>query len=59
MGYVMRTRLAVAADLLQRTNTSIGEVARRAGYSGEASFSRAFKRAFGIAPGAYRTRRAA
>jgi AraC family transcriptional regulator, alkane utilization regulator len=54
MAYVMRTRLAVAATLLERTNTSIGEVAGRAGYSSEASFARAFKRAFGIAPGAYR-----
>jgi len=56
MAYVMRTRLALAATLLEQTNASIGEVARRAGYSSEASFGRAFKRAFGIAPGAYRRR---
>ena len=55
MAYVTRTRLAVAATLLQRTSLSIGEVARRTGYSSQASFARAFKRAFGVAPGAYRT----
>jgi AraC-like DNA-binding protein len=54
MSYVTRTRLAVGATLLQRTNISIGEVAKRTGYSSEASFSRAFKRTFGLAPGAYR-----
>jgi AraC-like DNA-binding protein len=59
MGYVTRTRLGVAAALLERTSLSIGEIARRAGYSSQASFTRAFKRAFGIAPGAYRTRPAA
>jgi transcriptional regulator GlxA family with amidase domain len=55
MGYVTRTRLAVGATLLQRTPMSIAEVARRTGYSTEASFSRAFKRAFGVSPGVFRT----
>jgi AraC-like DNA-binding protein/mannose-6-phosphate isomerase-like protein (cupin superfamily) len=56
MSYVTRTRLGVAATLLQRTRVSIAQVARRSGYSSEASFSRAFKREFGIAPGAYRAK---
>ena len=55
MSYVTRTRLAIGATLLERTTTPIREVARRCGYSSEASFSRAFKRAFGVAPGAYRS----
>jgi transcriptional regulator GlxA family with amidase domain len=54
MNYVIRTRLARAATLLEGTSLSIGQVARRAGYSSQASFARAFKRAFGVAPGAYR-----
>jgi AraC-like DNA-binding protein len=31
-------------------------ITRRAGYETEASFSKAFKREFGVAPGAYRRR---
>src|SRR5215831_21115058 len=54
MAYVTRTRLAVAATLLQRTSISIAEIARRTGYSSQPAFARAFKRAFGVTPGAYR-----
>lgn len=53
MSYVTRTRLATAARLL-RTDATIVEIAHRCGYASESSFSRAFKRAFGLAPGAYR-----
>ena len=52
--YINRARLAHAASLLQGTDTSLADVAARAGYSSEFSFSKAFKRAFGLAPGAYR-----
>ena len=55
MSYLTRTRLAVAAALLRRPNVTVGEAARRAGYASESSFSRAFKRAFGVAPGSYRS----
>ncbi len=54
IAYVTRSRLAIGATLLHRTAMSIGEVARRIGYSSEASFGRAFKRAFGVGPGTYR-----
>ena len=54
IAYLTRSRLATAATLLDRTTMSIGEVARRAGYANEASFGRAFSRAFGVAPGRYR-----
>jgi AraC-like DNA-binding protein len=54
IAYLTRVRLATAAMLLDRTAMSIGEVARRAGYANEASFGRAFSRAFGVAPGKYR-----
>jgi transcriptional regulator GlxA family with amidase domain len=54
MSYVRRTRLASAAMLLQRTNLTLGDVARRTGYASEASLSRAFRRSFGVSPGAYR-----
>ena len=51
---ITRTRLAHAAGLLRSSDASLAEVAARAGYAIEFSFSKAFKRAFGIAPGAYR-----
>jgi AraC-like DNA-binding protein len=52
--YLTRTRLAHATALLRTTNAPIAEVAMRAGYASEYSFGRAFKRTFGVAPGAYR-----
>jgi AraC family transcriptional regulator, alkane utilization regulator len=52
--YITRTRLARAAALLHKTDAPIAEIATRAGYASEFSFGKAFKRTFGVAPGAYR-----
>jgi transcriptional regulator GlxA family with amidase domain len=52
--YLTRTRLAHAAALLRTTDASLAQVAGRAGYATEFSFGKAFKRVFGVAPGAYR-----
>ena len=52
--YITRTHLAHAATLLHATNASLAEIAGRVGYGSEFSFSKAFKRAFEISPGAYR-----
>jgi AraC-like DNA-binding protein len=52
--YITRTRLAHAAALLRSAEVPIAEIAARAGYASEFSFGKAFKRTFGIAPGAYR-----
>jgi AraC family transcriptional activator of pobA len=49
-------RTLEAARLLRFTNMSVGEVAFRAGFSDQLYFSRAFKRATGEAPSAYRER---
>jgi AraC-like DNA-binding protein len=54
MQYVMRWRLRKAATLLRAGDTGIAEVAARVGYESEAAFGKAFKRAMGVAPGAYR-----
>jgi len=53
-GPITRTRLAHAATLLDKTHAPLAEIAARGGYGNEFSFGKAFKRAFGIAPGAYR-----
>jgi transcriptional regulator GlxA family with amidase domain len=52
--YITRTRLAHAAALLRTTDAPLAQIAARAGYGTEFSFGKAFKRTFGIAPGAYR-----
>jgi AraC-like DNA-binding protein/mannose-6-phosphate isomerase-like protein (cupin superfamily) len=54
--YLTRTRLAHAARLLQDTDASVAQVAARVGYGNEFSFGKAFKRMFGVAPGASRGR---
>jgi AraC-like DNA-binding protein len=51
--------MQVAAGLLRREPLSIGEVAARVGYESEPAFSKAFKRATGIAPGTFRRQKSA
>jgi len=52
--YVTRWRMLKASDLLRYGKVTITEVATRVGYESEASFSKAFKREIGVAPGTYR-----
>jgi AraC-like DNA-binding protein/mannose-6-phosphate isomerase-like protein (cupin superfamily) len=52
--YITRYRLARAARQLRTTSIPIGEIASSVGYESIFSFSRAFKRAFGIPPRGYR-----
>jgi transcriptional regulator GlxA family with amidase domain len=54
MHYLARLRLETAARRLRETQTAIAVVAYDVGYESEAAFSRAFKRQFGAAPGAWR-----
>ena len=54
MQYLMRWRLALAAQNLRSDREAIARVAERSGYESEAAFSRAFKREFGISPAAWR-----
>jgi AraC-like DNA-binding protein len=52
--YLQRYRFSKAVQLLRTTDAKIYEIARRVGYDSESSFSKAFKRLMGEAPGAYR-----
>jgi AraC-like DNA-binding protein len=52
--YLMRWRLALAAQTLRSGGDAIARVAERSGYESEAAFSRAFKREFGMPPAAWR-----
>jgi AraC-like DNA-binding protein len=57
--HLTRYRLARAAEYLRTTNAAILEIARRTGYESEVSISKAFRREFGVSPGAYRRSQAA
>jgi AraC-like DNA-binding protein len=54
MSYLSRWRLNRAAFWLRSSDSTLAEVAVRVGYQAEAALSRAFKRCFGLSPGAYR-----
>jgi len=57
MQYLTQWRMQVAANLLAQSNEKLASVSARAGYDSEAAFSRAFKKATGVAPGAWREAR--
>ena len=57
--YLTELRLALAAHRLEHTDDSLAEVAQHVGYTSEFSFSRAFKRQHGVAPGLFRRLRCA
>ena len=57
MQYLMRWRLALAAQTLRTGSDAIARVAERSGYESEAAFNRAFKREFGMPPAAWRKAR--
>jgi AraC-like DNA-binding protein len=54
LSYVTRWRMQKAAGMLREGKQTLAEVASQVGYDSEAAFSKAFKRAVGSAPGAYR-----
>ena len=54
MQYITRVRLTKAAASLRTHPATLVEVGTSVGYESEVAFSKAFKRYFGIAPGAYR-----
>jgi AraC-like DNA-binding protein len=54
MHYFASWRMQVATQKLRNTNASLAQIAESVGYDSEAAFSRAFKKACGAAPAAWR-----
>ncbi|PZR52248.1 AraC family transcriptional regulator [Xylanimonas oleitrophica] len=54
MSYLTGWRLCVAADLLERGDATVQEVARQVGYSSAYALSTAFQREYGVRPSRYR-----
>jgi AraC-like DNA-binding protein len=50
MEYLLSWRMALAKNLLRRSEVSIGEIAERVGYSSQSTFSVAFTRLVGSSP---------
>jgi len=54
MGYVTQYRTLLARRMLTETSLALDDIANRTGYSDTNAFSRAFRRASGTSPGAFR-----
>jgi len=52
--YLTWWRMTIAAGLLRESDVPLRAVASRCGYGSEYAFAKAFKRAYGVAPGQYR-----
>lgn len=57
MQYLAHLRLTKAVALLQSTSSTLAQIARAVGYDSAVAFSKAFKRRYGMSPGAYRHRK--
>lgn len=57
MQYLAQWRMQVAANLLLQGSAKVAAIGSEVGYESEAAFSRAFKKATGLAPGAWRSSR--
>jgi AraC-like DNA-binding protein len=57
MHYLANWRMQLASGLLAGSNASVASVALEVGYESEAAFSRAFRRATGLPPAAWRRQR--
>ena len=54
MRHLTRLRMERAAELLSTTEQRLASIAPQVGYDSEFALSRAFRRHFGVPPGAYR-----
>lgn len=56
VSYLTRWRMLLAGQRLRESSETIAQIAETVGYQSESTFSRAFAREMGVAPGAWRTR---
>ena len=56
LSYLTRARMQQAAQRIRSSDAALGEIAGEVGYHSEFAFNRAFRRVFGVPPGAYRRR---
>ena len=56
MSYLTRWRMLLAGQRLRESAETIAQIAGTVGYESESTFSRAFAREMGVAPGAWRAR---
>lgn len=54
IAFLTTWRLALAADMLRSSRTTIAAIARQVGYGTPFALSSAFKRAYGVSPNSYR-----
>lgn len=59
MSYLTRWRMLLAGQRLRESSDTIAQIAATVGYESEFTFSRAFRREMGVAPGVWRKRSAA
>ncbi len=52
--FLIRLRLSKAAELMQTTKSSIGDISAACGYPNQLHFSRAFKKRYGVSPREWR-----
>jgi AraC-like DNA-binding protein len=52
--FLTRTRLMIAADLLDNTDRNVADIASEVGYQSESAFTRAFRAAIGETPSRFR-----
>ena len=56
MDFLTQIRMAIAGDLLVRTQRSAADIGEAVGYQSEAAFGKAFAQSVGVTPGRYRRR---
>jgi transcriptional regulator GlxA family with amidase domain len=54
VSYLTHVRVNIAADMLRRSSSSIGQIAAATGFSDQSYFGRVFRKQFGMSPARFR-----